>query len=64
LLEVKETLRGRKITVVDWQDVRRIQRLYGEYLIKQRGGEAFSLDILYQNVKELIALIKQLSGLP
>jgi hypothetical protein len=47
LLEVKETLRGRKIAVVDWQDVRRIQRLYGEYLIKQRGGEAFSLDILY-----------------
>ncbi len=63
LLEVKETLRGRKIAVVDWQDVRRIQRLYGEYLIKQRGGEAFSLDILYQNVKELIALIKQRSGL-
>jgi|SRR5579884_210259 hypothetical protein len=61
LLEVKETLRGRKTRMLYWRDVRRIEKQFGLYYIVLRGREMFPLDLLIGNVKELIALIKQRS---
>ena len=61
LLQVKEMPRGRQLKVVYWRDILTIRRLYDGYYIMQRGGEAFTLDILYWHVKELVQYIKQKS---
>jgi hypothetical protein len=61
LLEVKQKHRTRSIRVIYWKDILSIKKFYNGYYVAQR-GEAFFLDILYQGVGELIALIKTRSG--
>lgn len=64
LLQMEELSRRRKIEVLHWRYVLAIKRLHGEYYITQRGHDAVTLTILYQHVKELIALIKMHSSSP
>jgi len=61
LLQMKELSRDRKMKVVYWRDVLTIRRLNAGYYIRQRDGEVFTFDMLYQHVKELVAHIKQRS---
>lgn len=58
LLQLKEKYRGGQIDVMYWRNVLAIRRLYDGYYITQREGEPFTLDILYQHVKDLAALIE------
>jgi hypothetical protein len=58
LLQMKEKSRGRHVEVIYWRDILAIKRLYDRYYIMLRGSEPFTLDILYQHVKNLVALIE------
>jgi len=63
LLQMEELSRRRKIEVLHWRNILSIRRRYGGYHVMQRGHVIFTLDILYQHVKELVALIKLRSRL-
>lgn len=51
-------LRERRSDVLYWRDIHTIRKRYNGYAIKRWGGEEFTLDILYQHIKDLVALIE------
>lgn len=51
-------LRERCSDALYWRDILTIRKRYNGYAIRRRGGEEFTLDILYQHVKNLVALIE------
>jgi hypothetical protein len=51
-------LRQRRSDALYWRDIHTIRKRYNEYAIRRWGGEEVTLDILYQHVKDLVALIE------
>jgi hypothetical protein len=62
LLHVEKRIWRKHVQSVHWRDIRAVRKFLGEYAIIYRESEICSLDIMYQNVKELVALIRQRSG--
>jgi hypothetical protein len=54
---------NKQVDVVHWSDVLVIEKYFGEYVIKRRENERFSLTSVYQNVKELVEMIRLRSGI-
>jgi hypothetical protein len=61
LLQVKKHLRSTHVEVVRWNDIQAIKRdVLRSYYIVQQGKGALTLT-LYQNIDELVELIRQRS---
>ncbi len=63
LLKITYTYRSKQVTVLYWQDILTIEKWYSRYEIIKRGYETFTLDIFYQHIGDMVALIKRLSGI-
>lgn len=62
LLQVEKRIWRKHVQSVHWRDIRAIRKFLGEYVITYQESEICSLDIMYQNIKELVSLIRQRSG--
>lgn len=64
LLQISMKFRCRHVDAIYWEDIRTIKKFLGSYsyTIMCQGDDTFSLDILYQNVKELVALVETRKG--
>ena len=64
LLQIERKIGKNHVEAVHWQDILAVRKLpiSQEYFITRRGGKALTLDIFYQDIDELVALIRQRSG--
>jgi hypothetical protein len=62
LLQVSKSIGKKQVKMMPWQNILAIKKFPGGYSLSHREGEIIAFDIMYQNVEELIALIRQQSG--
>ena len=64
LLQIESKIGKNHVEAVHWQDILAIRKLpiSQEYFITRQGGKALTLTNFYQDIDELVALIRQRSG--
>jgi hypothetical protein len=64
LLQIERKLGKNHVEAVHWQDILALRKLpiSQEYFITRQGGKALTLTNFYQDIDELVALIRQRSG--
>ncbi len=64
LLQIERKIGKNHVEAVHWQDILAVRKLpiSQEYFITRQGGKALTLTNFYQDIDELVALIRQRSG--
>ncbi len=62
LFQSGKNLGSKEVAVARWSDILAIKRFFNEYFIMCQGNRVIKFETTYQNIDELVALVKTHSG--